>query len=297
MSSYSIRDLERISNTKAHTIRIWEQRYGLLTPERTDTNVRFYDDEQLKKLLNVCTLLNHGMKISRISQLTRRQMTEEIDKIIASSSQIEDNTEAIVNRALIAATTFDTFLFEEVFGDATKKLGLRKAYEKVIYPLLVRTGLMWVKDDLLPSQEHFLSNLVRQKLFAAIDALPLPENSPQKWLLFLNEYEDHEIGLLFAHYLIRQRGQQVVYLGARVPYPDLANVVKQFQPTHICSFFVSNQISDQLDELLRKLTTDFKQTTICISCGQPDMRETISRYKVTQIISIDKLIEMLNYAE
>ena len=295
MSSYSIKDLERISNMKAHTIRIWEQRYGLLTPDRTETNIRYYDDEQLKKLLNVCTLLNQGMKISRISQLTKRQMTEEIDKVIAGSFQADNQVEAIVNQALIATATFDTALFEEAFGHGVKKLGLKKTYEKVIYPLLVRTGLMWVKDDLLPSQEHFLSNLVRQKLFAAIDSLPLPENPSQKWLLYLNEQEDHEIGLLFANYLIRQRGQNVIYLGARVPHRDLAHVVQQCRPTHIYSFLVGNH--DQLDDMLRKLTVEFKESKLCISSGNPDMREKISTYPITQIGSIDKLIEMLNDAE
>ncbi|KAA0992527.1 MerR family transcriptional regulator [Dyadobacter aurulentus] len=295
MSSYSIKDLERISNMKAHTIRIWEQRYGLLTPGRTDTNIRYYDDEQLKKLLNVCTLLNQGMKISRISQLNKRQMAEEIDKVIAGSFQSDNHVEAIVNQALIATATFDAAMFEEAFGNAVKKFGIKKTYEKVIYPLLVRTGLLWVKDDLLPSQEHFLSNLVRQKLFAAIDSLPLPENSSQKWLLYLNEQEDHEIGLLFANYLIRQRGQNVIYLGARVPHSDLAHVVKQCRPSHIYSFIIGNH--DQLDDMLRKLITDFGDSMLCLSCGNPDMRKKISEYPITQIGSIDKLIEMLNDAE
>lgn len=297
MSTYSIRDLERISNMKAHTIRIWEQRYGLFTPERTDTNIRYYNDDHIKKLLNVCTLLNQGMKISKISKLDKSQIATEIDKIIAGSFQGDIHIEAIINQMLIAIATFNVPLFDELFTGAVKRLGLKKTYEKILYPLLVRTGLMWVKDDLLPSQEHFLSNLIRQKLFAAIDSLPLPVNSDQKWVLFLNEEEDHEIGLLFASYLIRQHGKEVIYLGARVPYQDLAMVVKQSRPTHIYSFFVRNQFEDQIDTLLGKLTSDFQDMHICIS-GSYDQTKAAGK-QVTQISSIENLIQILdlNHAE
>jgi DNA-binding transcriptional MerR regulator len=293
MSTYSIRDLERISNMKAHTIRIWEQRYGLLTPERTDTNIRYYNDDHIKKLLNVCTLLNQGMKISKISKLDKAQIANEIDRIIERSFQSDVHIEAIINQMLIAITTFNVQLFDELFTGAVKRLGLKKTYEKILYPLLVRTGLMWVKDDLLPSQEHFLSNLIRQKLFAAIDSLPLPTISDQKWVLFLNEEEDHEIGLLFASYLIRQHGKEVIYLGSRVPYQDLAMVVMQSQPTHIYSFFVRNQFEDQIDTLLNRLTSDFKNMHICIS-GSYDKMKNDAAKQVTEIASIENLIEILD---
>jgi DNA-binding transcriptional MerR regulator len=294
MSTYSIRDLEKISNMKAHTIRIWEQRYGLLTPERTDTNIRYYNDDHIKKLLNVCTLLNQGMKISKISKLDKSQIADEIDKIIAGSFQSDIHIEAIINQMLIAITTFNVQLFDELFTGSVKRLGLKKTYEKILYPLLVRTGLMWVKDDLLPSQEHFLSNLIRQKLFSAIDSLPAPTGSDQKWVLFLNEEEDHEIGLLFASYLIRQQGKEVIYLGARVPYNDLALVVKQSQPTHIYSFFVRNQFEDQIDTLLDRLTSDFKNMAICISGPYDQTKPAIAGKQVTQIANIENLIEILN---
>jgi DNA-binding transcriptional MerR regulator len=282
---------------KAHTIRIWEQRYGLLSPERTDTNIRYYDDDQLKKLLNVCTLLNHGMKISRISQLSKSQIADEIEQIISDASKEGSQIEAIINQALVATTTFDALLFEEMFNQAVKNLGLRKTYEKIIYPLLVRTGLMWIKDDLLPAQEHFLSNLVRQKLFAAIDSQPLlPRKTPQKWLLFLNEEEDHEIGLLFAHYLIRQSGHNVVYLGARVPYNDLAKVVKQCAPTHIYTFLVGNLFKEKLPELLKNLSNDFGTCKLCISGGGTEDRKVIARFPFEQIESIDELMKILGNA-
>lgn len=293
MSVYSIKDLERISNQKAHTIRIWEQRYGLLEPERTDTNIRYYNDDQLKKLLNVCTLMNRGMKISHISKLTQLEIAHEIDLVIADSVETDVQMEAIINQALISITTFDTKLFDELFSNSVLKFGLNKTYLKIIYPLLVRTGLMWIKDDLLPSQEHFLSNLIRQKLFAAIDNLPATENPDQTWVLFLNEEEDHEIGLLFAYYILRQYGKKVVYLGARVPYRDLSSVISACKPTHLYSFFVASHVARELEQFLTQLTTDFKDCTICISGGDVH-RQEVSTYKnVLPITSVESLIDIL----
>jgi DNA-binding transcriptional MerR regulator len=196
MAQYSIKELEEISSMKAHTIRIWELRYGLLQPLRTDTNIRYYDDMQLKKLLNVCALLSEGMKISKISELNEKQIGDAIDQIINKSSSTDVSIETIINQLLIAVTTFDELMFDKVFSNAVLRLGLVDTYLKVIYPLLVRVGLMWSKDDVMPAQEHFFSNLIKQKIFAAIDATPLPQNADQTWLLFLPETESHEIGLL-----------------------------------------------------------------------------------------------------
>jgi DNA-binding transcriptional MerR regulator len=294
MSTYSIRDLERISSLKAHTIRIWEQRYGILEPERTETNIRFYNDDHLKKLLNVCTLINTGMKISKISKLSKTEIAEEIDKIIAGSFQSDVHVEALINQALISIATYDTALFDSLFSNAVKRFGLKKTYIKIVYPLLVRTGLLWMKDDLLPSQEHFLSNLIRQKLFAAIDALLYPESPRQKWILFLNEEEDHEIGLLFANYLIRLHDKSVIYLGARVPYKDLYHVVNESKPTHIYSFFVGNQFENKLAELLENLRNDFPDTSICISGGSEQTVQIALNNRITPISSIEGLIDILN---
>ncbi|WP_221391271.1 MerR family transcriptional regulator [Dyadobacter sp. NIV53] len=293
MSTYSIKDLERISSQKAHTIRIWEQRYGLLEPERTDSNIRFYNDDQLKKLLNVCTLIRNGMKISHVSKLSRKEIADEIDLIIADSFQSDIHIEAVINEALIAISTYNGTLFDVLFSNSVKGMGLNKTYVKIIYPLLVRTGLMWIKDDLLPAQEHFLSNLIRQKLFSAIDTLPLPDNPDQTWILFLNEEEDHEIGLLFAYYLLRQYGKRVIYLGARVPYENLFGVVSQCKPTHIYSFVVRKQPDKEMEQLLSRLTADFNGLNICISGDNELIRKASADKKVRFISSIDSLIDIV----
>ena len=294
MSTYSIKDLERISNQKAHTIRIWEQRYHLLEPNRSETNIRSYSDDQLKKLLNVCTLMNKGMKISHISKLSKKEIASEIDAIIADSFQGDVHIQAIINQALIAIATYDVALFDELFANSVQRMGLKKTYMRIIYPLLVRTGLMWTKDDLLPAQEHFLSNLIRQKLFSAIDSLPRSQEPDQTWVLFLNEEENHEIGLLFAYHLLRQHGKKVIYLGAQVPYTDLYSVVNECKPTHIYTFFVRNAPIEEVEDYLTKLGTDFSNTTICISGGDDNVQKIARDKQVTFISTVESLTEMLN---
>ncbi len=293
MSFYTIKDLERLSSQKAHTIRIWEQRYALLSPERTGTNIRYYNDEQLKKLLNVCTLLERGMKISHIGKLSKNEITAEIDKIIAGTYKQDIQIEGIISQALIAVTSYNEILFNEMFSAAVGILGLKNAYIKVVYPLLVRTGLMWTNDALIPAQEHFLSNLIRQKLFTAIDALPVTSTADQTWILFLNEQEDHEIGLLFASYLLRQHGKKVIYLGAKVPYNNLASVIQQVNPTHIYTFFVRNQLDNELEHLISRLVTDFDQATLCISGGDETLINKAKNENVIHITTVESLLNII----
>lgn len=288
MSYHSIAQLEQLSNVKSHTIRIWEQRYGLLKPERTDTNIRYYDDEQLKKLLNICTLLKAGMKISEIGKLSDNQINGYIQRTISTSSDVL--VESFINQAVFAATTYDEILFEKMFSSAILRLGLSGTYEKIIYPLLVRTGLMWNASNIIPSQEHFISNLIRQKLSAAIDALPLLSKPKQTWVLFLNEEEEHEIGLLFASYILKQNGIKVIYLGQRVPYSNLVNVVKHCKPTHLYTFFVNKKSETIMDSYLKKMAVQFKNQQICVSGNLNN--DTI--FKKTKIKHLNTISDLLN---
>lgn len=281
MAVYSIKELEQLSNVKAHTIRIWEQRYNMFTPERTDTNIRLYNDEQLKKLLNVCVLMNNGMKVSAISKLSNKQIGVEIDKYIQSSLQNEHQDETIINQMIIAISNFDEAQFEKLFSNAVLRFGLLNTYVKIVYPMLVRMGLLWSKSDVIPAQEHFLSNLIKQKLFAAIDALPLPAKPDQTWVLFLTEEEEHELGLLFSNYLIRQSGKKVIYLGQRVPYDNLASVVQKNKPTHLFTFIVKKPSGNFLEEFIKKITKDFKGLTLCISGSE---HKDFSKYKQVEMV-------------
>ena len=295
MSVYSIKELGLISGIKPHTIRIWEKRYNILKPLRSDTNIRYYDDDQLKKLLNVCALINSGMKISAIGALSPKHILVEMDKIIAAAFKTKDQFDTIINQLLIAISTFDEVHFEKIFFNATQKFGLTRTYLNIIYPTLVRIGLMWTKSDIMPAQEHFFSNLFKQKLYAAIDVLPIPKSSNQTWVLFLNPQEEHEIGLLFANYILRKQGKKVVYLGPKVPYDNLRLVIQQFKTTHVYTFFTKKNEAEIINSMLDDLNTTFKKIVICFS-GNKDTIEKIPLTKNRMCVKdIHDLLEIVNH--
>ncbi len=285
---YSIKDLERLSGHKAHTIRIWEKRYELLEPKRTDTNIRYYDDDQLRKILNVSTLLAHGGKISKISKLKEIEIAEAVEQLMAPTST-DDRNDAFINRIIEASMTYDEQLFEGAFAAATLRLGLNKCYALVVLPALIRLGLMWGKNTLMPAQEHFISNLIKQKLFAAIDGLPAPDNASKKYLLFLPEKEEHEIGLLFANYLIKQRGHLSYYLGQNVPSVNLEAAIHDVQPDYILLFMVRTWNKEEAKELFGKLNDAYKNKPILL-CGSSQPLNHIESNK--HLIKINKIEDL-----
>ena len=242
---YSIQDLEILSGIKAHTIRIWEKRYNLLIPARTDTNIRYYNDEQLIKLLNTCTLLAHGGKISKVSKLSNLEIATSVENLMMPDSQ-DEQLDVFINKIIASGLTYNNQLFQNSFAAASLRLGIYLCYRNVILPALIKLGLMWGKSELIPAQEHFISNLIKQKLFSAIDGLPMPRAKAKKFILFLPEREYHEIGILFAHYLITKAGHKVIYLGQNVPRKDLEITIKQVNPDALVLFIVRTWHKDEL---------------------------------------------------
>ncbi|MFT7114321.1 MAG: DNA-binding transcriptional MerR regulator [Candidatus Azotimanducaceae bacterium] len=266
MSRYKISDLEKLSGIKAHTIRIWEQRYTILSPLRTETNIRYYDDAQLTKLLNVVSLMKSGVKISAISKLT----AEEINARVESLTNIGDvgiKEETLINQLLSAGLSYDEASFEKTFSSSILSFGLMDAYQKVFYPMLIKIGLLWTTARLSPAQEHFVTNLIRQKIFAAIDALAPPSDLSENWLLFLPEGEQHDLGLLIANYGLRASGKKVIYLGPNVPLENLYSIAKQVEPSHYLTFSVSSNDHESINEYLASMNKKFKNPPIHICCS------------------------------
>jgi DNA-binding transcriptional MerR regulator len=268
MSQYSIAELEMLSGVKAHTIRIWEQRYSLLEPHRTETNIRYYDDDQLVKILNVATLLNGGMKISHVSKLTTEEIKQKISEVTLADMGGDLHAESLINQIVVAGLTFDQAKFEHAFSSGLTRYGIFDTYFKLIYPAMSKVGLLWVKDDMFPAQEHFISALVRQKLCTAIDSLPLPHAGSNIWVLFLPEGEDHELGLLFAHYLIRGKGDSAIYLGQRVPMPNLKSAISETNATHLMMFLVRNHPHEETSKLVASICDAHPQCTLVVACRQ-----------------------------
>ena len=218
MAVYSIKELENLSGIKAHTIRIWEKRYKLIKPHRTNTNIRYYTDEDLKKILNVAVLNRQGIRISNIARLNDLELKEEIIRI--SRSNYSHDT--IIDSLVIAMIDLDEYKFEAIVEKSINSIGFKSTVTDVLYPFLNKVGILWQSGDIYPAQEHFISNLLRQKILSTIDSLPNTFNpKAKKFLLLLPEGEWHEIALLFAHYLLREANHEVIYLGQSVPYSDV----------------------------------------------------------------------------
>lgn len=266
MISYSIADLENITGIKAHTIRIWEKRYKLITPFRTATNIRYYDNDQMRKLINVAALIRSGKKISKISELSSAQIADEITKLTSDTSLASDEIyEAYVAQLITFGLEFNENAFNTVFSNVVIRFGMHSCYNNVILPLLYRVGLYWSTNKLNPAQEHFVSNLVKQKINAAIDSIPPAASSQQPTLLFLPENESHEIGLLMAKYILRNAGKQVVYLGANVPFKNLKSTVDQTRPSQLLFFLIQIHPFEEMQNYLNMISSAFKDIKLYVA--------------------------------
>lgn len=227
-SKYSIKDLEVLTGIKSHTIRIWEKRYGLLSPERSDTNIRHYSNEELRKLLNVSFLVQQGFKISHIAQMPESQIGEKVKTLNVVSSDYN----SYIDTLILALIDMNETSLNKTIHTATINYGFEQTVIQIIFPFLSRIGTMWQTGSINPAQEHFISNLIRQKLIAATDSIDTaPDTRLPKIVLFLPDNEMHEFGLLFYNYALRKRAYPTVYLGQAVPIQDLVRVVEITQAT------------------------------------------------------------------
>lgn len=265
MAAYTIRELENLSGIKAHTIRIWEKRYGLIAPERTSTNIRTYCDTELKKLLNVSILNRNGIKISRIAQLSHEEIVQKINQFTLDVTDTESQLESLT----LAMIDLDEFRFEKVLARAIIQFGFEETVTRVLYPFFVRVGVMWQTGSVNPAQEHFISNLVRQKFFVAIDGLVIAEKPEAKrFVFFLPEGELHEMGLLFFCYMAKKRGHHTIYLGQSVPLPDVMEVVRIRQIDYLVTAFITSFNGKDLDRYARALSEKFREKIIYLSGSQ-----------------------------
>lgn len=266
---YSIKDLERLSGVKAHTIRIWEQRYNLLIPERTGTNIRLYNDKELKQLLNIALLINQGGKISHLCKMSEQQICDQINQISQNPPHQDHFFQIQVNELVIAMLEFDDIKFDKVIANCTLRYGFESTMINVIIPFLHKVGVMWRTGKANIVQEHFISNMIRRKILVAIDGVSkMPAPDEESFLLFLPENELHEVGLLFAKYLLKIRGKKVIYLGQNVPYEDIVSFCKDYQPDYMLTFFTAGYSIDTIQTYLDNLSKEAGETKILIAGGQ-----------------------------
>jgi DNA-binding transcriptional MerR regulator len=249
MDHFSISQLAQFSGIKAHTIRAWEQRYEALSPGRSKGNTRFYTNYELKRLLNIVSLLEYDYKISELCKMTDPELHKLLkDKKIRNSD--EANYGYYISQLISAGVNYDEVYFEKIFANCILTMGFHETYSTVIIPLLQRLGLMWQTDKMPPAQEHFISNLICQKLFVAIDSLPPPNQQNGTALLFLPENEFHEIPLLYAHFILRFHQVKSIYLGANVPVATLNDSIKKLNPDYLFFFLIHEDIPEDVDSCI-----------------------------------------------
>ncbi len=260
MNRFSIKDIEHLTGIKAHTIRIWEQRYGILQPKRTATNIRYYDAADLKIALRIAMLNNFGYKISRIHRMTEEDMNALLSKIPDPGFRLQ----ILINELLQAALSMDTVRFEQLIDNNIRKRGIEANIEGLVFGFLEKVGMMWLTNDLVPAQEHLTSNILYRKLAVAIDQLPL-NDSGKSVLLFLPEGEIHEIGLLYVLYLLRKGGRRAIYLGQNTPLQDLVTVYEATKPDYIYTHLTAMAENWDSGRYLKKLGASFPHATLIIS--------------------------------
>lgn len=267
---YSIKDLENITGIKAHTIRMWEKRYGIIKPKRTNTNIRYYSDKDLKVLMNISTLNKNGIKISEIVHMDTKNMCDKIIELNGSTGIVDSQ----INALIISATELDQQQFDKTMSNCIVKRGIEKTFTTVIFPFLEKLGVMWQTGTITPVHEHYISNLIRQKLIVAIDNIDNQSNDKNEtFILFLPENELHEINLLFNHYILKKAGYNVIYLGQTVPTADIIKISKDIKSEYLLTVITTGQSTNQLIKYIDNLSNSFSEKTIFITGPQVAEKE------------------------
>jgi len=257
-TDFTIKDLENLSGIKAHTIRIWEKRYQLLTPERTSGNIRYYDTKNLQKLLNVSLLNNNNYKISKIANLSEDSIILIARELANKNALIDDS----INSFKMSMFSFDQALFNQTYNQLLINKTFRDVFKEVFIPFLDHIGLMWQTNTLTPAHEHFISNLISQKIQINIEKIQqnLLVDDSQVFVLFLPENEIHELGLMYLNYELSLRSKKTIYLGQSIPLDNLNSLVAMFPKINFISSFTVAPVDTAMNDYLNDIDTKLKDT-------------------------------------
>lgn len=262
MSHYSIRDLEKLSGIKSHTIRIWEKRYNLIKPERSQTNRRLYSDSDLRKLINVAVLTRNGIKISHIAKLSLEEIDDKV-AVLLRENQKKDN---YIDGMVMAMVELNEDVFSSVLLRAVIRNGFEETFENIVFPFLARVGLLWQTGAINPAQEHFVTSFLRQKIISATDSLVVNRSPVQKRVaLFLPGNELHEMGLLYYNYLIRKNGHTTIYLGQMLPLEALTEVDTVWDPGFLLTGTLSGFTDEPAFQYVKILSEMFPEKIILVA--------------------------------
>jgi len=291
-SEFTIKDLENFSGIKAHTIRIWEKRYNLLEPNRTESNIRYYDIHNLQKLLNVALLNNNGLKISKIAELSDSKIAVEVRELVAKSGV---NNQAS-NSLKLAMLNFDENMFNVTYNNLIAQFSLREIFKKVFLPFLNEIGLLWQVNSITPAHEHFITNLIKQKIHINIERLQLskPTNLDKVFVLYLPLNEIHELGLLYLHFELLLHGYQSIYLGQSVPVNNLPDVQKVYNAICFISYLTvepsKNSLLEYIETIEEEVLNNSNDVVWLIGRKVIENEAEIKSSKVKTFKSIDDLL-------
>ena len=257
-TDFTIKDLENLSGIKAHTIRIWEKRYQLLSPKRTSGNARYYDTKNLQKLLNVSLLNKNNYKISKIAKLSEESIVLLARELANKNALIDDS----INSFKMSMFSFDQAMFNQTYNQLLINKTFRDVFKEVFIPFLDHIGLMWQTNTLTPAHEHFISNLISQKIQINIEKIQqnLLVDDSEVFVLFLPENEIHELGLMYLNYELSLRGKKTIYLGQSIPLDNLNSLIAMFPRVNFISSFTVAPVDSDLVDYLNNISTKIKNT-------------------------------------
>lgn len=289
MSGYKIKDLETLTGIKAHTIRIWEKRYGLITPDRTESLIRTYTDDELVLLLNISLLNKNGYKISKIASLKKDEITQKVWEL-----NTKDSVDSGTDKLILALLRLDESLFKTTLQELIDTLGLEKAFVSYLIPFLDRIGIMWLVGTISVVQEHFISNLVRQKVISEIDKLDIPDTKNSPVMLFLPENEWHEISLLFYQFILRKNSVSTIYLGQSLPYDSLIDCIKTHKPKALVTSWLTSIDKETIVNYFEKLRKDAVNCELYAGGYQIEVHGSSLNKHVKAIHSVSDLNDLIN---
>lgn len=288
---FSIKDLENLSGIKAHTIRIWEKRYKILEPMRSETNIRFYDIKNLQKLLSIVLLHNYGYKISKISSLSHEEFNKLANDIISEKSAKNH----AISTFKVAMMNFDQTLFFNTYNKLLNEKSFKEVFYSVFIPLMQELGFLWQTDTISPAHEHFITYLIKQKLLINTEKVQTltPTKEDKVFVLFLPSNEIHELGIMYLNYEILLNGYQTIYLGESIPIDSLLDLKSAFEKITFVSYFTvePNQeiLEDYIDEMHEKLIKNTDNEMLLLGRMTAEIKDK-NKYKSIHIFnSIEEL--------
>jgi MerR family transcriptional regulator, light-induced transcriptional regulator len=289
---YSISDLEKLSGIKAHTIRVWEQRYSIIEPKRTKTNIRYYQDTDLKFLLNIALLNKNGIKISKIAKMSKGEIAEKV----AAISEINFEYGTQLDALTISMIEMDESKFDRIVSTNIQQSGFERTMLEIIYPFLEKLSVLWLTGSINPVQENFMSYLIRQKIIVAIDKEPLPNHKNEDdevYLIFLPEGEKQELTLLFMHYLLKSRRKHVIYLGQDISLTDLKDAYKIRKPDFMFTMISETFTREPVQSYVDNLAKAFPDCTMLLSGYQVVAQQVTPPENVTILRSLKHTLDYL----